>query len=168
MVAAASPSSPPTVAATETKTAPSAAKMDVKEDDAAATAAAAAGETESVVLKDLLILPPLNKTSSVDAASEQELVDAVPLPPIRSEEPVSSLRTALSEVCGYAHLTNYRLQLVPKPLGIERKQIVATKQKETNNKKDQEKPTAASVYTGKDAVVSVPAVNPRATNSQVN
>ena len=33
------------------------------------------------------------------------------LPPIRAEEPVASLRAALSEVRGYAHITHYRLVL---------------------------------------------------------
>lgn len=159
MVAAAPLSSPPTVTtATETKDAVS---TDVKEaTDANTGTAPPVDATESVVLKDLLILPPLNKTSSTTSASQQELIDAVPLPPIRSEEPVSSLRTALSEVCGYAHLTNYRLQLVAKALGTERKQIVASKQKEKSSKKGAEKPATASTYTGKEAVVSVPAVNP--------
>lgn len=157
MVAVASPSSPSSVSATETKAVVEKTTDASKAADPAAAAAPA--EMESVVLKDLLILPPLNKTSDASNASEQELLDAVPLPPIRSEEPVSSLRTALSEVCGYAHLTNYRLQLVPKALGVQRKEIVKG---ETFNTKDQQDLQAtASAYTGKDAVVSVPAVTAR-------
>lgn len=155
MVAVASPSSPSSVSATETKDTVEKTTDASKAADPAADAAPA--EMESVVLKDLLILPPLNKTSDVANASEQELLDAVPLPPIRSEEPVSSLRTALSEVCGYAHLTNYRLQLVPKALGVQRKEITKGK----TPKDQQESLATASIYTGKAAVVSVPAVTAR-------
>jgi protein TIF31 len=58
------------------------------------------------VFKNLLILPPLQKKGG-----DNELQDAVPLPPIRAEEPVSSIRAALGEIRGYAHLTNYRFVL---------------------------------------------------------
>ena len=151
---------------------------------AEATEAEEEGVAESVVLQDLLILPPLNQTSSgaktpkASTVSEQELLDAVPLPPIRTEEPVQSLRTALSEVCGYAHLTNYRLELVAKSLGLDRKALVQKRQPETNDsqsKKQQyakggkKKPAdgssstliAPSPYTGRGAVVSVPALMPK-------
>ena len=89
----------------------------------------AAAVATSTILKDLLVLPPLTKSSHASVASKQELIDAVALPPIRAEEPVQSLRTALSEVCGYAHLTNFRLQLIPEPLGIQRKGLLI---KQTN------------------------------------
>jgi Mitochondrial function, CLU-N-term len=127
-----------------------------------------------VILNDLLILPPLNKSIDDDdegtAVSQQELLDAVPLPPIRSEEPVSSLRTALGEVCGFAHLTNYRLELVPRrACGLERKQLIANssnavgtnKNKTNKNKNNNDGLMAASPYTGTNAVVSVATVNSR-------
>jgi protein TIF31 len=87
------------------------------------------------ILKGLVILPPLQKSGTV--AKE----DAVPLPPIRVEEPVSSIRQALSDVCGYAHLTNFRFALEDPP--------------KTTPTVNMERPTI-SPYTGRDAVVSVP------------
>jgi protein TIF31 len=93
---------------------------------------------EAPVLKNLVILPPLQKKG---ISSRDELLDAVPLPPIRAEEPVSSIRAALSEVVGYAHLTNYRFVLeetVERPTTVQRKAFVV------------------SPYTGTNAVVSVP------------
>eukprot|EP00339_Tiarina_fusa_P023157 CAMPEP_0117047886 /NCGR_PEP_ID=MMETSP0472-20121206/33076_1 /TAXON_ID=693140 ORGANISM="Tiarina fusus, Strain LIS" /NCGR_SAMPLE_ID=MMETSP0472 /ASSEMBLY_ACC=CAM_ASM_000603 /LENGTH=346 /DNA_ID=CAMNT_0004760723 /DNA_START=33 /DNA_END=1070 /DNA_ORIENTATION=+ len=93
---------------------------------------------ESEVLRNLVILPPKQKDGTL---SRDELLDAVPLPPIRAEEPVASIRAALSEVCGYGHLTNYRFVLED-PLGA----------KECGNPK----PPTISPYTGKNAVVSVP------------
>lgn len=87
------------------------------------------------ILKNLVILPPLQKSGTV--AKE----DAILLPPIRVEEPVSSIRQALSDVCGYAHLTNFRFALEEPP--------------KTTPKVNMERPTV-SPYTGRDAVVSVP------------
>jgi len=63
------------------------------------------------VFKNLIILPPLQKDEGSKDRSKRELADGVPLPPIRAEEPVSSIRAALGEVRGYAHLTNYRFVL---------------------------------------------------------
>jgi hypothetical protein len=66
-----------------------------------------------IFLKGLSILSPRQKkisSSSTDAAKEEVLV-LLPLPPLRPEEPVSSLRSAISEVIGFAHLTRYRLVL---------------------------------------------------------
>ena len=84
-----------------------------------------AEESQSKFLFHLCILPPLQKSdielSSIYRQSsdvkgiEKNSVDGhavkglVHLPPIRPEEPVASLRAALSEVRGYAHITNYRL-----------------------------------------------------------
>jgi protein TIF31 len=93
---------------------------------------------ESEVLRNLVILPP----KQIDGTfSRNEVLDAVPLPPIRAEEPVASIRAALSEVCGYGHLTNYRFVL-EKPL----------ESKAAGNPN----PPTISPYTGKNAVVSVP------------
>ena len=95
-------------------------------------------EVEPVpVLKDMVILPPLQK----GASGADSIQDGVPLPPIRAEEPVSSIRAALSEVVGYAHLTSYRFVLEDKP-----------KSKPSGNSE----PPIVSKYTGSDAVVSVP------------
>jgi protein TIF31 len=97
------------------------------------------------VLKDLVILPPLQKSGST---TRDELLDAVPLPPIRAEEPVSSIRAALSEVCGFAHLTNYRFVL--------EEQAEAHKNKPKAASEKTPEPPTISPYTGRNAVVSVP------------
>ena len=96
------------------------------------------------MLKHLKILPPLQKKGTL-STDRDEWLDAVPLPPIRAEEPVSSIRAALSEVVGYAHLTNYRFELEEPP---------TTHEKKTGGV---HKPYTVSPYTGKNAVVSVPA-----------
>eukprot|EP00980_Cylindrotheca_fusiformis_P030061 scaffold24294_cov186-Cylindrotheca_fusiformis.AAC.4 len=70
------------------------------------------------------------------------MADRIPLPPIRAEEPVSSIRAALGEVCGYSHLTNYRFEL-EKPLASD----FPPKSSDT---------PVVSAYTGRNAVVSVP------------
>ena len=65
-----------------------------------------------IFLKGLTILSPRQtKKSSSDnsAAATSDL--AVPLPLLRPEEPVASIRSAISEVIGFAHLTKYRLVL---------------------------------------------------------
>lgn len=92
----------------------------------------------SVVLKNLSILPPLQKKGTLN---RDEIRDRVSLPPIRAEEPVSSIRAALGEVCGYSHLTNYRFEL-ESPLNAPGKSTGDI--------------PAVSPYTGTDAVVSVP------------
>jgi len=94
-----------------------------------------AAEATSPFLKDLVILPPLQKSGVVLPQ------DSVPLPPIRAEEPVSSIRQALIDVLGYSHLTNFRFVMEdpPKdPLGVDPNRPIV------------------SPYTGKNAVVSVP------------
>ena len=95
----------------------------------------------SSLFKKLIILPPLQKSGSL---SRDDLLDSVPLPPLRAEEPVSSIRAALSEVCGYAHLTNYRLVLEIPPTPLPTKTDAAPKL------------PLVSPYTGPNAVVSVP------------
>lgn len=105
---------------------------------------AAEGETEKNApppLKNLVVLPPRQK----EAASPDKKEACLGLPPLRPEEPVQSIRMALTEVVGYAHMTNYRLELEDGP---ERSAAV-----------EDEDPTVApplvSPYTGDDAVVSV-------------
>jgi protein TIF31 len=102
------------------------------------------------LLKNLLILPPKQKEGTITQVTDaNELLDAIPLPPIRAEEPVSSIKGALGEICGYAHLTNYRLVLedIPKHQSLPRR-----------NGKSNEKSlaTGPSPYTGCNAIVSVP------------
>jgi hypothetical protein len=101
------------------------------------------GETEQVeappVLKNLCILPPLQKSGTLE---RDEMLDRVPLPPIRAEEPVSSIRAALGEVYGYAHLTNYRFEL--------------EKPSVSNPPPKNGDVPVVSPYTGRNAVVSVP------------
>lgn len=81
--------------------------------------AAAANNTidipPEIFLKGLTVLSPRQMTSSRkndDASSSKaSVVVTVPLPPLRPEEPVASIRSAISEVIGFAHLTKYRLVL---------------------------------------------------------
>lgn len=101
------------------------------------------GGTEEVeappVLKNLYILPPLQKSGTLE---RDEVLDRVPLPPIRAEEPVSSIRAALGEVYGYSHLTNYRF-------GVEKQPVSDPPPKSAEI-------PVLSAYTGRNAVVSVP------------
>ena len=89
----------------------------------------------SPFLKNLVILPPLQKVGVVIPE------DSVPLPPIRAEEPVSSIRQALIDVLGYSHLTNFRFVLEDAP---------------TNGPCVNATRPLISPYTGPNAVVSVP------------
>ena len=119
------------------------------------TADAEVVDPSQQVFKNLVILPPLQKDAKIadrngNSAANHGLNDAVPLPPIRAEEPVSSIRAALGEVRGYAHLTNYRFVLENSRLDT--------------NENDGTKSTApyppkgpgpvASPYTGMNAVIS--------------
>ena len=61
-----------------------------------------------IFITNLSILSPLQKDTSSSAVVTTNTV-AIDLPPLRPEEPVASLRGALTEVLGFAHLTNYRL-----------------------------------------------------------
>lgn len=92
-------------------------------DNDQADAAAAANTIEippEIFLKGLTVLSPRqssksgkNDAAAADASSSKtsSVVVAVPLPPLRPEEPVASIRSAISEVIGFAHLTKYRLVL---------------------------------------------------------
>ena len=67
-------------------------------------------------ITNLTIKSPRQKKSSSNNSNnnEQQLEDVtITLPPLRPEEPVASLRGALSEVLGFAHLTKYRLVVEP-------------------------------------------------------
>ena len=117
-----------------------------KEPAAAAAAAAEAPQVipddelpEASLLKDLCILPPLQKEGTL---TWDEMEDAIALPPIRAEEPVASLRAALGEVCGYAHLSNFRFVLENESGGKPKPKISSQ--------------PVVSPYTGPNAVVSVP------------
>ncbi len=91
------------------------------------------------VFKNLAILPPLQQKAVANRK------DAVPLPPIRAEEPVSSIRAALSEIKGYAHLTNYRFVLENDDSNnVPSKDTATTKQTLST----------ASPYTGLGAVIA--------------
>lgn len=94
-------------------------------------------QPDQFLLKDLIILPPRQKDTSPD--------EGLLLPPLRAEEPVQSLRAALSEVAGFAHITNFRFELEQRksPNGVSPKKLVTA-------------PDLASPYTGKDSVVMVP------------
>ena len=64
-------------------------------------------------IRGLSILPPRQKnhakTQQRQQSVEESQLGVVALPPLRPEEPVASLRGALGEMVGYAHLTRYRL-----------------------------------------------------------
>jgi len=94
---------------------------------------------EAALLTGLCILPPLQKQGTL---TWDEMEDAISLPPIRAEEPVASLRAALGEVCGYAHLGNFR--------------FVLEEGSSTKPKPRTRDAPLISPYTGPDAVVSVP------------
>jgi protein TIF31 len=104
---------------------------------------------EPVFLKNLRILPPLQKKGTIQ---KDELLDSVPLPPIRAEEPVSSIRAALSDVSGYAHFTSFRFVLETDEERIERgatfTAAVPSRSLNVHN--------LASPYTGHNAVISIP------------
>jgi len=68
-------------------------------------------ESASNLLENLIILPP--KLKDEEDNEDEEDSHILCLPPLRLEEPVSSIRAALSEVRGYAHFTQYRLVLEP-------------------------------------------------------
>lgn len=65
-------------------------------------------EAAPELIHNICILPPLQNSPSLNKASYE---DAIVLPPIQAYEPVGSIRAALSEVKGFAQLTNYRLVL---------------------------------------------------------
>lgn len=58
-------------------------------------------EEEEVLLKNLVIIPP--------GSSEGSTGTPIVVPPLRPDEPVSSIRAALSELIESAHITNYQL-----------------------------------------------------------
>lgn len=111
-------------------------------DDVVAAAAAASSTTTAtnddttgaeipitpiIFIHGLVILPPrqkkketLQKQSNGATSSSSSSSVGVALPPLRPEEPVASLRGALGEMVGYAHLTRYRL-VVEKKLQTTRK-----------------------------------------------
>jgi len=62
-----------------------------------------------ILLKDIVVLPPRQKNAKGSAEHYCRL------PRLRPSEPVLSLRTALAEVVGWAHITRYRFQIVDKP-----------------------------------------------------
>lgn len=90
------------------------------------------------ILKNLIILPPLQR----DGTKVPE--DAVPLPPIRAEEPVSSIRQALVDVLGYSHLTNFHF-------------VLEDPSQDKIPSVNPKRPLISS-HTGPNAVVSVPTV----------
>jgi protein TIF31 len=114
--------------------------------------AAAAEEEEQapVLLKDLVILPPRQSK----AAGASAAVPQVPirLPPIQAEEPVQSLRAALTELVGYSAMTNYRLELEPADSSTSNTVVV----KSAGTDGAGAATPVISPYTGPNAVVAVP------------
>jgi protein TIF31 len=96
-------------------------------------------EEGSALLKDLVILPPRQQKNKATAVEQT----VIRLPPIRAEEPVQSLRAALSELVGFAAMTNYRLELESSAPTLT---VSATEQNTP----------IVSPFTGLGAVVAVP------------
>ena len=92
-------------------------------------------------LSEMVVLPPRQKeeTTAGGAASF-----VLPLPQIRPEEPVQSIRMALGEVVGLAHLTKYRIEVIPETTL-------------TDGKNDFSEIPLVSPFTGPNAIVSIPA-----------
>ncbi|KAL9178477.1 hypothetical protein ACHAXT_001815 [Thalassiosira profunda] len=89
----------------------------------------------ATLLTHLSILPPRQQTHaphSSSAAASLPDEDPVALPPLRTEEPVASLRAALSELRGYAALTKYRF-VVERAADGGGKQATAATTKRGNN-----------------------------------
>ena len=131
-------------------------------------------EEEVVFLSNLAILPPLQKNEIKNESLQQ---DSIVLPPIRPEEPVQSIRAALSEVVGYAQMTNYRLEFTPGKELVKKSEskqtstvngVVTTTDSSSNKKKNKKKKsnkvnnngksssssaTIVSKFTGPNAVV---------------
>lgn len=98
---------------------------------------------EERTYKGLVILHPRQKAGSGSGSST---LGDLALPPLRLEEPVQSLRSALSEVVGYAHMTQFRMELE-----------VAKYRTEGANGGASAAASVISPYTGRNAVVAVPA-----------
>jgi protein TIF31 len=96
---------------------------------------------KEVLIHGLVILPPRQHEQHGDDDST-----GVALPPLRCEEAVASLRGALCEIVGFAHLTKFRLV-------IER--LGGSDVTKKSNKSDPLDPSI-SRYTLQHAVVSVP------------
>ena len=66
-----------------------------------------------IIMKGLSILSPRQKKNTSASRSHHSSVAvqelSIPLPPLRPDEPVASIRNAIMEVIGFAHLTKYRL-----------------------------------------------------------
>ncbi|KAL3922717.1 MAG: hypothetical protein SGILL_002055 [Bacillariaceae sp.] len=110
-------------------------------------AAAEEAQPEPIVLSGLKILPPRQKAGTV--ATGQQLADAIYLPKLGPEEMVASLRQALTELTGYAHLTNYRFEL----------ENTCSETRVGNGgkrKANASSPAEPSKYTGVNAVVCIP------------
>ncbi len=103
----------------------------------------------NISLRDICILPPV--PTDIEAGSEKErkllVKDAILLPPISPSEPVSAIRGAISEIRGYAHITNYRLVLVEDAL---EDQLVNDIREETKRRMDGSAATAVAASSDKD------------------
>eukprot|EP00586_Coscinodiscus_wailesii_P011906 CAMPEP_0172490946 /NCGR_PEP_ID=MMETSP1066-20121228/21577_1 /TAXON_ID=671091 /ORGANISM="Coscinodiscus wailesii, Strain CCMP2513" /LENGTH=1498 /DNA_ID=CAMNT_0013259693 /DNA_START=166 /DNA_END=4662 /DNA_ORIENTATION=- len=132
----------------------------------------------SEFLKNLQILPPLQSTSKTHNDSNQYFDNttpsSIPLPPLRAEEPVSSIRAALSEVRGYAHITHYRLTLTTVDATTTSGSLASSanpgsqhdstphsngsksKKSKKKSKQQQQNQGVISRYTGPNAMVMIP------------
>jgi len=90
-------------------------------------------------LNGMVIRPPSQKKGT----ETDSCGFVLPLPPIRPEEPVQSIRLALAEVVGLAHFTNYRIE-------------VETSNEEEPDTSGETVLPLISPFTGPNAVVSIP------------
>ncbi|GKY97619.1 hypothetical protein MPSEU_000720300 [Mayamaea pseudoterrestris] len=90
---------------------------------------------DASAVKGLMILPPRQQTKPTTA------VPVLALPPVRADELVHAVKAALAEVVGLAHITNYRFEL----------------ERDAPSDTIPWKAELISPYTGKDAVISLPA-----------
>ena len=135
-------------------------------DDTAAAAVVVEDEEEAAAapshaFRGLTVLPPKQLRHQQQLQQNQPRLNidyddaAIALPLIRAEEPTASIRAALSELVGLAHITNYRLELEPTDGSGENKQEGGDPLWHENHTKWD--PPLVSPYTGPEAVVTVPA-----------
>ena len=113
--------------------------------------------TPPIFIQGLSVLSPRQNNSTLLPQTDDV---AVPLPPLRPEEPVASIRGALSEVLGFAHLTRYRLvveRLTEEQIALKERKRKETKQESevVNGEKKVGSGNCWSPFTLRDAQVTI-------------
>ena len=109
-------------------------------------------ELQQELIENLYILPP--KVLNVDDTEYDEESLKLKLPPLRMDEPISSIKAVLSEVIGYAHISNYRLVL-------EKSKDKKETKKNGSSKKDKDKELVNDLvysYTSKGIILPPPII----------